>query len=220
MPLHDWNEPTGWDGFHDVWIVELLRWVKPRLPEGYRAYIGSSPALTVGAVTERADVAVRHWLPEPPSQPASQQDLPADQDSALDEPDEEIATQTLDPQTALYVVTQGRLVAAVKLISPRNKDRTTARAIYLARYLGYLQEGAHLLIVDVHRRPLTFSFADAIAQELQISQSPCLPPFAVSYRVGEPAPSGGRLLAIWRRSLQIGAPSAQHVVGLDGPRGY
>jgi hypothetical protein len=206
MPLHDWTEPAGWDGVHVVWLVELLRWVKPRLPEGYRAYIGSTPALTVGAVAERPDVAVRQWLPEPPSEPRSQRDLPVDKESSLDEPDEEIATLTLDPQTALFVATRGRLVAAVELISPRNKDRLSARAVYLARYLSYLQEGAHLLLVDVHRRPLTFSFADTLAQELQITQPPCLPPLAISYRVGEPAPNGGRLLAIWRRSLQVGAP--------------
>jgi hypothetical protein len=67
VPLHDWNKTKGWDGVHSVWIVELLRWIKPRLPEGYRAYIGSTPALTIGAADERPDVAVRQWLPEQPS---------------------------------------------------------------------------------------------------------------------------------------------------------
>ena len=45
MPLHDWTELTGWDGVHQIWIVELLYWVKPRLPEGYRAYIGTTPTI-------------------------------------------------------------------------------------------------------------------------------------------------------------------------------
>src|SRR5438477_313564 len=129
MPLHDWTGLTGWEGVHDIWIVELLRWIKPRLPQGYRAYLGSTPALAVGALAERPDVAVRQWLPEPPPEPPSQQELPAQRDSSLDEPDEEIATLTLDPQTALYVVTQGRLVAALELISPRNKDRPSARGV-------------------------------------------------------------------------------------------
>jgi hypothetical protein len=30
-------------------------------------------------------------------------------------------------------------------------------------------------------------------------------PLAASYRVGEPAAAGGRLIAIWRRALTIGA---------------
>jgi hypothetical protein len=98
------------------------------------------------------------------------------------------------------------LVAAVELISPRNKDRSSARACYLACYLGYLQEGAHLLLVDVHRRPIHFSFAEALEAELHIALSPLPAPLAASYRVGEPAPEGGRLIAIWRRSLRRGEP--------------
>ena len=73
--------------------------------------------------------------------------------------------------------------------------------------MGYLIEGAHLLLVDVHPRPAGFSFADRIAAELQLANQPSLsPPMAVSYRVGEPAATGGRLLAIWRRPISIGGP--------------
>src|SRR5205823_14486181 len=112
----------------------------------------------------------------------------------------------LESQPALYVTYHGRLVAAVELISPRNKDRPSSRAHYLSRYLGYLREGAHLLLVDVHRRPLNFSFADALAQELQIEQPTTPAPLAASYRVGEPAATGGRMIAIWRRPLTVGQP--------------
>jgi hypothetical protein len=176
--------------------------VKPRLPVGYRAYIGSAPLLAVGAPVDRPDVGVRSWspaeamrLPGPPFGETST-------DSA--EPDEEIAVATLDPETAVYIERQGRLIAAVELISPRNKDRPIARSAYLARYLGYLLEGAHLVLIDVHRRPVGFSFADHIAAELHLQQPSVLPPMAVSYRVGEPAATGGRLLAIWRRPMTVG----------------
>jgi hypothetical protein len=119
---------------------------------------------------------VRQW----PGQP----EAPTPQTSGgqiSDQPDEEIAVATLDPAKALYVEVGGRLIAAVELVSPRNKDRPVARATYLARYVGYLLEGVHVLLVDVHRRPPNFSFADAIAQELQVRQ-----PFL-------PAPAGGEL---------------------------
>ena len=76
------------------------------------------------------------------------------------DPDEEIAVATLDPERAVYVERQGRLIAAVEVISPRNKDRPFARTAYLARYLGYLLDGAILVLIDVHRRPMAFSFAD------------------------------------------------------------
>jgi hypothetical protein len=60
--------------------------------------------------------------------------------------------------------------------------------------------------VDVHARPAGFSFADRIAQELQIQQPSSPPPLAVSYWVGEPAATGGRILAIWRRPLTPDSP--------------
>ncbi len=201
MPLHDWTNPAGWDGVHNIWIVELLRWIKPRLPEGYRAYIGSTPALTVGAADEKPDVAVRQWLPEPPTDltPSS----PGLDDGS--EPEVEIATLTLDPQTAVYIATHNRMVAAIELVSPRNKDRPTSRAFYLSRYLGYLHEGAHLLLVDVHRRPLNFSFADTLLAEMQIEHPPLPAPMAISLRAGDPAAGGGRLVGIWRQALTVGA---------------
>ncbi|OWK35059.1 DUF4058 family protein [Fimbriiglobus ruber] len=199
MPLHDWSERIGWDGFHHIWIVELLRWVKPQLPADYRAHIGSSPILSVGSVGEKPDVSVRRWTPND-SVPATAPDPAPLAVDAL-EPDEEVATLTLDPHKALFVTRQGRLVAAVELVSPRNKDRASARATYVSRYLGYLMEGVHLLLVDVHPNPRDYSFADSLAAELHLRHSPLPAPFAVAYRVGEPAPDGGRFLAVWRRPL-------------------
>jgi Protein of unknown function (DUF4058) len=206
MALHDWTNSAGWDGVHSLWIVELLRWIKPRLPEGYRAYIGSTPALTVGTGDERADVVVRQWLPEPPADTHPSLPEAAGNAPEFPEPDVELATLTLVPQKALFITVHGRMIAAVELISPRNNDRPSSRANYVSRYLGYMLDGAHLLLVDVHRRPINFSFAEALAQELQIRQPPSPAPVAVSYRVGEPAATGGRYIAPWRRELVVGQP--------------
>ncbi|MCI0465094.1 MAG: DUF4058 family protein [Gemmataceae bacterium] len=200
MPLHDWTELPGWEGVHQIWMVELLYWIQPRLPAGYRAYIGTTPTFAIGAPPEeRPDVGVRDWskgdgAPPPPT-PA---DVPAE------EPDQEVAVATLAEDRAVLVERAGRLVAAVELVPPRNKDRPSACAVYANGYLGYLLKGIHLLLVDVHRRPLRFSFADRIAEELRLEQPPCPAPYAVSYRVGEPAPGGGRFLAIWRRPMTVG----------------
>ena len=202
MPLHDWTNPVYWDGVHTLWMTELLRWVKPRLPSGYRAYLGTTPTLAVGpAIVERPDTSVRRT----PDDPADQSNPPPKGEPS--EPDVEIATATLDPQTALFVEAEGWLVAAVEIISPRNKDRPAARDTYTRRYLSYLMNGAHLMLIDVLPRPRRFSFADRIAAELAIPNQPPLPaPMAVSYRVGDPAPEGGRFLAIWRRPLTVGQP--------------
>lgn len=211
MPLHDWTDRGGWEGMHHLWLTELLREVKARLPAGYRAFIGSPPTVAVGAVSERRDVAVHKWREELPKPSAGV--MPEGEAMA---PDIELAVATLELSPAVHVEYEGRLVAAIEVISPRNKDRPSARATYLSRYLGYLLEGIHLLLIDVLRRPFGFSFADQIEVELHIERQLPLPaPFAVGYRVGEPAATGGRLLALWRRPLTPNAPLPSLPLALD-----
>ena len=175
------------------------------MPAGYRVFIGSAPVLAIGAPLGRPDIGVQGRPDERVVECGPSSSAPSNSSEDESAPDIEIAVATLDPNTALWVEKQGRLIAAVELISTRNKDRPSARDTYLTRHLGYLLESVHLLLVDVHRRPIGFSFADRIAQELSIHQEPLPTPLAVSYRVGEPAATGGSYLAIWRRALKVGA---------------
>ena len=60
--------------------------------------------------------------------------------------------------------------------------------------------------MDVHRRPIGFSFPQLMAAELG-TELPAPPaPSAVVYRVGESRPPDGRLLAVWAEPLTIGQP--------------
>jgi Protein of unknown function (DUF4058) len=198
MPLHDWSDDRGWDGLHLVWQNQLLDWIQPRLPEGYRAYLGAVPALTIDSPNGRPDMMVRKWRPG--EQPPAGATAP----TGNVEPDSEsVAVFELDPQLALHVDFHGQLVAAVEIVSPRNKDRNDSRQRYTARYLGYLRQQVHLMLVDLLPRPTGFSFADTIAANLGFDQPPCPIPFAVSYRVGEPVPEG-TLVARWLRPLKVG----------------
>jgi hypothetical protein len=209
MPLHDWSDDRGWDSVHLLWLNQLLDWVQPRLPAGFRAYLGSVPALTIDTPNGRPDLSVRNWAAEPvqTARPGG--------DPSIAEPDQEVvATFTLDPQRAVHVDFHGQLVAAIELTSPRNKDRPAARARYLGRYVGYLYQRVHLLLIDVLPRPAEFSFADAIAADLGYAQPPCPPPCAVSHRVSGPVPEG-TLVASWRRGLQVGQPLPIIPLALD-----
>jgi hypothetical protein len=200
MPLHDWRDDRGWNSLHLVWQTQLLDWIQPRLPAGYRAYLGSVPALTADAPNGRPDPGVRQWQEEPAGPPNGPGTPP------VPEPDAEVvAVFELDPQTAVHIDLHGRLVAAIEIVSPRNKDRPDARQRYLGRYLGYVRQGVHLMLIDVLPRPADFSFADALAANLGFRETPCPVPFAVSYRVGEPVPEG-TLLGVWRRPLRVGEP--------------
>jgi hypothetical protein len=197
MPLHDWRDDRGWNSLHIVWQAQLLDWVQPRLPAGYRAYLGSVPALTIDVPNGKPDLGVRRWQPE-----TSEARVSASTGSP--EPDTEaVAVFELDPQTAVHIDLHGRLVAAIEIVSPRNKDRPDARERYLGRYLGYVRQGVHLLLVDVLPKPADFSFADAIAASLKFPQGLCPVPFAVSYRVGESVPDG-TVIGVWRRPVHVG----------------
>lgn len=200
MPLHDWADDRGWNSVHHVWQTAILTRLRPVLPEGYRAYIGSVPALTIDSTNGRPDLSVRTW--KPPEPPAGAPPLEPDTSSFTDEA---VAVFELDPTTAVHIDLHGQLIAAIEIVSKRNKDRPDSRERYTNRYAGYLRQSVHLLLIDVLPRPVGFSFADAIASALGIEQPPCRVPYAVSYRVGEPVPEG-TLVARRLSALEVGKP--------------
>jgi hypothetical protein len=210
MPLHDWTNLPDWESVHQLWIVELFRWIKARLPVGFRAGLATVPGLTVGAPASHPDVNVRQHAPQPPAPEANA--------AAPWQPDTEVAVLALDPSMVVQVTQQGRLVAVVEVVSPRNKDRPETPLTSQDRYVGYLMHGVHLLLVDVHPQPLGFSFAEAIAAALGVAIERCPSPLAASYRVGGPADAGGRLLGIWQRPLTAGAPFPPLPLWLDQER--
>src|SRR5438270_652286 len=65
MPLHDWTDERGWDSVHPVWLTYLLEYVQERLPEGYKAFLGSIPSLTVDSGHGKPNVSVRQGGPGP-----------------------------------------------------------------------------------------------------------------------------------------------------------
>jgi hypothetical protein len=209
MPLHDWTDRAGWEGMHIFWMTEIARALRAELPPGYRAVIGSSPLVAVRVAPVKPDVSVTNGTPQPSTSPTPQPTTP--------EPDVEVAVATLEEDTSVQVEREGRLVAVVELISPRNKDRPAAREQYAARYLSYLHGGVHLMIVDVHRRPLGFSFPQLIAESLREVLPAPPAPSAVSYRVAAVAATGGRMLGVWHHPLVAGEslPSLPLALTLD-----
>ncbi len=198
MPLHDWTDRSGWEGLHIYWMTEIARGLRAALPAGYRAVIGSSPLVAIGVSPVKPDVAITNGRTYPlPGLPAI---------GTTPEPDIEVAVATLEDDTTVLVEREGRLIAAIELISPRNKDRPLAREQYGARYVNYLRGGVNLMIVDVHRRPLDFSFSKSIAASLAQPIATEAAPSVVSYRIGGPAAQGGRMLGVWHHPLVIGEP--------------
>lgn len=193
MPLHDWQTTRRWDGLRSFWLGHIARDLRTRLPPGYRALLDVAVMLA-GDDFSFSDVAAT-----PP--PSVAESVPA-----FGEPDAELVARWLDEELIVTITSGSRLVTAIELVSPRNKDRPSSRERYARTYAGYLEAGVHLLVVDVHPWPTEFSFGRAIAEALG-GALPSIPaPGAVTYRVGEPVPQGGRLVAVWNRPLVVGEP--------------
>src|SRR5947199_10683645 len=108
MSLHDWSALAGRDGVHQVWIVELLYWIQPRLPAGYRAYIGTTPPFAIGAPPRNGS----------PAAPA-----PAAPGEPDDEPDPAIAVTKPSSAPEMFGERKGRVMEAVEVVAIRSKDR-------------------------------------------------------------------------------------------------
>lgn len=206
MPLHDWKRTKGWSGLHTYWLVDIAMGLNAQLPAGYKAYIGTSPVVAIDDPAGEPDVSVRRA--PVPTEAALTGLLEAGEKDPF-EPDREVAIATLlEEDKSVYVESGGRMIAAVELVSPGNKDRAERKTKYMTRYLGYLTNLVHLLLIDLHPGPGSFSFADDIAGRLGIPDEPPLPaPYVVSYRVSaEPGTGEGGSLALRRTRLTVGRP--------------
>jgi hypothetical protein len=156
MPLRDHFRPPvedllGWDTLHSGWATRLAdvlneRWLSPEFVAKEHTRSGR---LEIDVATyERPHGPV-------PSAPAKEANGPATATlPQLYAPP--LATQTMpgvfpdDFEVRVFNTRGGnRLVAAIELISPGNKDRADERSAFAAKCAAYLQKGVSLVIVDV-----------------------------------------------------------------------
>ena len=219
MPLHDWRKGMDWSSVHQGWITAIVRYLKPRLPEPYRIRMGSTPRmlLTGGGVPDG------HVWSVPTAESLQLADSEAGVSTATAfVPDLEVAVPILDVELAAYVEHSGRIVAAIELLSPRNKDRPAERDETFARYSGYLTDGVNLVLVDVHPLPRRPTIPDRFSERFRLDRPPLPAPYAAVYRIGEET-DPGRRLALWSYPLRAGEPlptvpvplTVHNSVGLD-----
>ena len=154
MPLRDHFRPPveeqhSWDELHGMWPAVIVQHLFPILPEGYvaapRVHLGSAFEIDVSAYervgTGREDPpsAWKRWrgccdVGAPESTLTLETDLP-DQD---------------EYEVRVYDVRHGRrLVAAIEIVSPANKDRPESRRAFVAKVAALLQRDVSVSIVDV-----------------------------------------------------------------------
>lgn len=155
MPLRDHfhppiNKRRSWQGFHGAWPTMIVMALGRRLPPQYvaepRARLGAYYEIDVASFEENAPV---HSAPE-----ASAQD--GGVVTAVWAPPKPTLTVASDfpdqyeYEVLVYDETDGhRLVAAVEIVSPANKDRPAHRRWFVAKCAALLAQDVCVAIVDV-----------------------------------------------------------------------
>jgi hypothetical protein len=233
MPLRDHFRPpldemASWEGFHGGWPMVLVQQLRTLLPPGYvaepRVHSGSQVEIDVAALEcnrllksatgeDPGGVATAVWAPPEPS----------------------VAVETTLPDFDEYEVRvldarRGRrLVAAIEIVSPANKDRPEHRNVFVAKCAALLQSGVAVSIVDVvtvRQFNLYSELMTFIGHDDPTLSQPAPPLYAASCRWT--TKENRKILETWSHQLTVGQPlptlplwlSRDLVVPLDLERSY
>ena len=214
MPLRDHFRPplktsATWEGFYGGWPAVIVQKLGKILPDQFvaepRVHLGSQFEIDI-ATFESDDfvstgldsaetsggVATAVWAPAQPSLAV---------ESELPDADEY--------EVRVYDMERGRrLVAAVEIVSPANKDRPEHRRMFVAKCAALLQQHVSVVIVDVVTIRDFNLYADLL--ELLDQRDPALgdpppPLYAVACRRRE-SDNGKRLFETWNHPLVLGQP--------------
>jgi hypothetical protein len=102
--------------------------------------------------------------------------------------------------------TRRRLVAAVELVSPANKDRPTHRRDFAIKCASYMRQRVSVIVVDVvteRRDNLHRELMELLALPAAVSEAAAFPLYAVAYRLK--VEEEKQRLELWPEALRVGA---------------
>jgi hypothetical protein len=234
MPLRDHfraplDNVASWEEFHGGWPMVIVQQLRRKLPAGYVAaphvHAGSFVEIDVAAYDKgngtssfatggsEGSAATAVWAPAAPSV-AVETELPAY---------DEYEVRIYDARR------NRRLVAAIEIVSPSNKDRPESRNAFIAKCAALIQKGVAVSIVDLVTVRQFNLYADLMAFighcDPTLGAEP--PPlYAASCRWVRR--EGRAILETWSHVLAIGQPlptlplwlTDVQVVPLDLERSY
>jgi hypothetical protein len=213
MPLRDHfrsplDDITTWESFHAGWPMVIVQKLGEKLPPRFvaalRAHSGPQVEIDVATYdTEDAlnfsaeasgtngGVATAVWAPSQPTLVIEAEPLDAD-----------------EYEVRIYDTKRGRrLVAAVEIVSPANKDPPEHRRVFVAKCAALLQQRVSVAIVDL----VTIRLFNLYAELLELLGrsdpnlgTPPLPLYAVSCRLRSQGDTV--LLETWHQPLTLGQP--------------
>lgn len=210
MPLRDHFHPPlkkrrSWDELHGGWPMKIVESLVPQLPPEFiaapRIHLGGAVEIDVGTFEQFAPaestlstngnggVATATWTATEPTLNV-ETDIPD-----VDEYEVLVYDEERDR----------RLVAAIELVSPANKDRPETRDAFVAKCATLLQQQVSITIVDVVTSRQTNLYAELLAFLKQRDVSVSDPPtsiYAVTCRWVMPRKRW--VLQAWHRPLVVG----------------
>jgi hypothetical protein len=213
MPLRDHFHPPltnrrSWDWLHGGWPMTIAAGLNRQLPERYVAgpqvHLGSIEidvaTYDEGAAREQeADggVATAVWAPPRPTV------------AVVTEPDADVY------EVCIYENQENqRLVAAIELVSPSNKERPEHRGDFIAKCVSMLRSGVCVSIVDVVTNRTANLYGELMAMLGQADPSVTAGPlYAATCRWIRT--DDHRLLETWAHRLVIGQSLPTLPVWLD-----
>jgi hypothetical protein len=211
MPLRDHfhsplKDQEDWESFHSAWANTIVRrlnshWLSQRYRSAPQAHLGTLVEVDLATFEEETrtaeasgpngGVATVVWAPPRPAQTI-----------AVDLPVQDVF------EVRVYDDRRGRrLVAAVELVSPGNKDRPENRQAFAIKCAAYLQQRVSLVVVDM----VTDRLANLHVELLELLRlpAPAVDPdaiqlYAVAYRTTKVADAWQ--LDVWPEQLALGQP--------------
>jgi hypothetical protein len=214
MPLRDHLHPPfslvrSWEAVHGGWpmviVQHLNKTLSPYYSAGPRVHFGGEVEIDVGTFESQAELPAGAYGSQPGEGGAA---TPV---WAPAEPTLAVETEMSDVdeyEVRVYDNERGRrLVAAIELISPANKDRPEHRSQFTAKCAALLRQGVSLVLVDVVTARNANLYADLLAligrSDRSLGSEPP-PTYAVACRW---RPRGrSRWLETWNRELKVGLP--------------
>ncbi len=150
MPFRDHFRPPvskrhSWEEVHGGWPMMIVQKLAPLLPDGYQA----APRVHLGSYFE-VDIGTF----ENDDAPRSRSQMAGDGGVAT-VPEAELSLETDSSDVSEYEVLiydvrqEKRLVAAIEIISPANKDRPVHRNNFVSKCAALLKQGVCVVLVDI-----------------------------------------------------------------------
>jgi hypothetical protein len=207
MPLLDHFHPPlskqrHWDSFHGAWAEAIARYLNEDLLPAHfyaeaRIKIGTRLEIDVATLEEpngrlkAEDGGIAVWAPPVPAASAK-----------LD-----FAGLDLFEVNILNDEEGPKIVAAIELVSPANKDRPANRRAFTVKCASYLQDGVSVMIVDVvteRHGNLHADLIDFLKLSIAIASQGSEDLYATAYRPLLGAEQSR--VEIWAGALAVGSP--------------